>query len=182
MVVKLSPDGEHLWSTYVGGIGDEKAYGIAVDANSNILVTGYTQSSGWASGGWDVSYNGGERDAFVVKLATDGGHLWSTYLGGDGDADIGEGISVDEGGNVFATGLTDSSNWVSGGGDTIHGGSFDGFVVKLSTASTVTWVTTFAPSSCFAKRWNWLTRCRKKTPMTFTSSCLAGFARSWLGC
>jgi hypothetical protein len=44
-VVKLNPTGSALiYSTYLGGSGDDAAYGIAVDAAGNAYVTGYTES------------------------------------------------------------------------------------------------------------------------------------------
>ncbi len=136
-VVKLSPSGDHLWSTYLGGSEDDRGYGIAVDAAGNALVTGRTYSSGWVSGGWDTSHGGG-WDAFVVRLSPSGDHLWSTYLGG-GEWDFGFGIAVDMSGNALVTGYTFSSGWVSGGWDTSHGGSYDGFVVKLSPSGDHLW-------------------------------------------
>jgi hypothetical protein len=138
-VVKLSSSGEHLWSSYLGGNGDDQGRGIGVDASGNALVTGFTFSSGWVSGGWDTSYNGGDRDAFIVKLSSSGGHLWSSYLGGSSDWDIGENVAVDASGNVLVTGWTQSIGWVSGGWDTSWGGSNDGFVVKLSSSGGHVW-------------------------------------------
>ncbi|MCC7408049.1 MAG: SBBP repeat-containing protein, partial [Phycisphaeraceae bacterium] len=41
-VVKLSPTGGHLWSTYLGGSEETLGFGIAVDGSDNVLVTGYT--------------------------------------------------------------------------------------------------------------------------------------------
>jgi len=130
-VVKITSSGVHAWSTYLGAGSEENASGIAVDSADNLLVTGYTYSSGWVSGGWDTSQNG-NYDGFVVKLSSTGGHVWSTYLGGS-LGDYGSGIAVDRTDNVLVTGYTHSSDWVSGGWDTSHGGTsyYDGFVVKV---------------------------------------------------
>ena len=70
-VAKLSSAGAHLWSTYLGGTGDDYGYGIAVDDSGNPVVTGHTFSSGWISGGFDTSY-GGTGDAYVVKIYDSG--------------------------------------------------------------------------------------------------------------
>ncbi len=137
-VVKLSASGGHLWSTYLGGSEYEWGYGVAADAAGNVLVTGETESSGWVSGGWDTSYNGGSGDGFVVRLGASGGHLWSSYLGGS-DWDSGFGIAADAAGNALVTGRTDSPGWVSGGLDTSLGGLQDGFVVKLSASGGHLW-------------------------------------------
>jgi len=73
-----------------------------------------------------------------VKLSSSGAHLWSSYLGG-AYKDSGYGITVDGGGNILVTGATESSDWVSGGWDTSHGGFDDGFVVKLSGSGSYLW-------------------------------------------
>ena len=67
-VAKINDDGTLAWSTYLGGNGDDGGYGIAVDGDGNAWVTGDTQTTGFASGGFDTSYNGGE-DAFVAKIS-----------------------------------------------------------------------------------------------------------------
>ena len=136
-VVKLNTAGQHLWSTYLGGANDDFGWGIAVDGSGNCYVTGYSDSSGWVSGGFDTSPNG-SIDGYIAKLNTDGQHLWSTYLGGVND-DYGQAIAVDGSGNCYATGRTDSSGWVSGGWDTAYGGTFDGYAVKLDTNGGHLW-------------------------------------------
>ena len=142
-VVKVSPTGEHLWSTYLGGAGNEWGLGVAVDSAGNILVTGQTSSIGWVSGGFDTTYNGGGSDAFVVKLSPTGEHLWSTYLGGNSDdgGRFGNSIAVDADDNVQITGYTYSSGWVSGGFDATLNGVSDAFVVKLSPTGNHLWST-----------------------------------------
>ena len=138
-VAKLSSEGAHLWSTYLGGESSEEGYGIAVDGAGDVLVTGTTQSSDWVSGGFDTSLDGG-TDAFAAKLSGAGAHVWSTYLGG-GSSDLGSGIAADGSGNVLVTGYTQSSDWASGGFDTSQNGDRDAFVAKLSGAGAHVWST-----------------------------------------
>ncbi len=145
--VKLSPSGDHLWSTYLGGNADDRGQGIAVDAVGSVLVAGYTLSSGWVSGGFDLTQNG-NRDGFVAKLSPSGAHLWSTYLGGGG-SDYGKSIAVDTVGNVVVTGDTESTGWVSGGFDPNHnGGVWDGFVAKLSSLGQHVWSSYLGGANC----------------------------------
>ncbi len=68
-----------------------------------------------------------------LELILDPDLAWSTYIGGSSD-DYGHGIAVDPSGNVLVAGLTESSGWVTGGHNTVHNGSFDAFVVKISGA------------------------------------------------
>jgi len=139
-VVKLTPAGAHAWSTYLGGAAYDYGYGIAVDGSGNVYATGTTSSTGWTSGGWDTTGSGG-YDGFVVKLTPTGAHAWSTYLGGLYD-EYGQGIAVDEGGgNVYATGSTGSSGWISGGWKASWNGGTDGYVVKLTEAGAHAWST-----------------------------------------
>ena len=82
-VIKFSPAGQSLWSSYLGGNSDDSGTAIAVDHAGNVLVTGITYSEdSWVSGGYSTTHFGGGADAFVVKLNSAGQHLWSTYVGG----------------------------------------------------------------------------------------------------
>jgi hypothetical protein len=111
-VAKLSPAGSALvYSTYLGGSGFELGQGIAVDTSGNAYVTGYTTSTDFPTMNPLQPANGGGADAFVAKLNPTGSALvYSTYLGGSGD-DYGSGIAVDNSGNVYVTGNTDSTNF-----------------------------------------------------------------------
>ena len=136
----LTIDPEVAWSTYLGGSGDDYGSDITVDWLGNVFVTGETSSTGWVSGGWDTGFGGGETDAFVVKLSSSGGHVWSTYFGGS-ENDYGDSVATDDLGNVYVSGTTNSSGWVAGGYDTSYGGYYDAFVVKLSNAGSHIWST-----------------------------------------
>ncbi|MDY0166923.1 MAG: SBBP repeat-containing protein, partial [Thermoguttaceae bacterium] len=138
-VAKLNAAGQHVWSTYLGGSGDDGAVGVAVDTSGNTLVTGWTFSAGWTAGGFDTEFNG-NADAFVVKLSAAGGHVWSTYLGGSG-WDHGRGIATDAANSVLVTGWTSSAGWVGGGFDTTYNGNTDAFVTKLTSAGGHSWST-----------------------------------------
>jgi hypothetical protein len=95
-VTKLSPDGGAIvYSTFVGGTGDESGEDIAVDASGAAYVTGFTVTPMTGSppssdfpvtpGAFDANFNGGD-DAFVAKLSADGSALvYSTFLGGTGE-------------------------------------------------------------------------------------------------
>ena len=146
-VVKLSSNGDHLWSTYLGGSNSDYAYAVSADSLGNVYVCGSTYSANWVSGGWDTNL-GGSDDGFALKLSSNGNHIWSTYLGGS-DYDYSNGIAVDDAGNVFVSGYTYSDNWVSGGWDTINDNSFyaEGFALKLSSNGDHLWSTYLGGSS-----------------------------------
>jgi hypothetical protein len=142
-VVKLSPTGTVLYSTYLGGGGDDTANAIAVDPTSGVaVVTGATTSSNFPLFGtpFQTVLRGG-NDAFVTKLASDGASLvFSTYLGGDQD-DLAFGVALDATGAAHLTGSTLSSTFPNNSAVLClnpKAQSTDAFVVKLSAdGSTV---------------------------------------------
>lgn len=123
-VTKLNATGTALlFSTYLGGNGDDAVTGIAVDASGSVYATGATTSQNFpvTSGALQTTNSGptadsgaSERvvgDAFVTRLKPDGsGLVFSTFLGGQGD-DAGHAIAVDAAGNVFVGGSTASNNF-----------------------------------------------------------------------
>jgi hypothetical protein len=135
-VAKFSPDGGTLiYSTFLGGTGNDQSYGIAVDASSNAYVIGYTASSNFPTtpGAYDTSFNG-VYDIFVAKLSPDGAMLgYSTFLGGAAD-DWGRDIAVDGSGSAYVTGYTASPDFPTtpGAYDTSFNGIHDVVVAKLS--------------------------------------------------
>ncbi len=106
-VAKLNPQGTALlYSTYLGGTGDDQAAGIAVDASGNAYVTGYTSGAFPLAAALQSNYGGGPADVFVSEINARGTALvYSTYLGGSG-SDSGAGIAVDSAGNAYVTGHT----------------------------------------------------------------------------
>jgi len=138
-VVKLSPAGSGLvFSTLVGGGGDEIGWGIALDSQGNSFVTGRTQSPDFPAtpGAYDTTYNGG--DAFVAKLnATGRGLLYATFLGGT-NWNEGWSIAGDAYGNAIVGGYTNSPDFPAtpNAYDTSFGGGSDAFVAKLNPAGS----------------------------------------------
>lgn len=115
-VTKLAADGiTPVFSTYIGSDGAESAPGLALGADDSIYLAGFTSSSTFpVINGVDIGISGGglkgERDAYVVKLTTDGRIIYSTYIGG-ADSDGAVGIAVDASGNAYVAGYTFSSNF-----------------------------------------------------------------------
>ncbi len=135
-VAKLSAEGNRIvWCTYLGGSGDDRAFGIAVDNLNNVYVTGWTQSSNFPLVGAFQSKLSGGRDAFVVKLNSSGtAILYSTYFGGN-NYDQGNSIAVDSTGAAYVTGDTTSTNFPAVNAyQSAYGGQQDAFVAKLNPA------------------------------------------------
>src|SRR5207253_5332645 len=144
-ISELNPAGSALvFSTYLGGSTDDRAFAIALDSSGNIYVAGVTQSTDFptTSSAFQTTKQG-QSDAFITKLKSGGSNLtYSTLLGGTG-ADQANGIAVNSSGNAFVTGFTQSSDFptaspvqsilgISGGsacGSTVCA---DGFVTQLN--------------------------------------------------
>jgi hypothetical protein len=137
-IAKIDANGTLAWSSYLGGTNQEYGNGIAIDGSGNAWVTGGTRSSGWASGGFDTSHNGGNFDAFVAKINADGTLAWSSYLGGGSDDD-GDAIAIDGWGNAWVMGGTWGGGWAVGGFDTSFNGVQDAFISKINADGTLAW-------------------------------------------
>ncbi|GAB4413489.1 MAG: hypothetical protein OHK0039_20440 [Bacteroidia bacterium] len=84
VLVKLRPNLNNLiWSSFVGGNGEDAANSVKVDAQGNIFVAGGTASNNLPGiNGAYFSYQGGSTDGFVLKINANGNAvLAGTYLG-----------------------------------------------------------------------------------------------------
>jgi len=141
------------YSTYLGGSGLDGGNGIAVDAEGNAYVVGYTSSSNFptTAGASQTSFGGGTGfDTFVTKLNPTGSALvYSTYLGGSG-TDFGRRIAVDAGGNAYVVGQTTSNNFptTAGAFKTSFGGGYsDAFLTKLNPSGSALVYSTYLGGS-----------------------------------
>lgn len=147
-VTKLNADGTaQIYSTYLGGTDDDTGEGIAVDQNGHAYVSGFTSSTDFptTTGVFQPAYGGGANDAFISKFNADGTALiYSTYLGGS-DSDQSFGIAIDHSGNAYVTGETFSTDFPTTANafqPTFAGGVSDAFITKLNpTASALIYST-----------------------------------------
>lgn len=136
-ITKLNPTGSGLvYSTYLGGSGDDFGFGIALDPFTNAYVTGGTSSTNFPVVGAFQPTLAGSFDAFVTKLNSTGSAplLYSTYLGGSSiEATGAVGIALDSFNDAYVTSTTASPNFptTSGAFQTTLAGSDDAFVAKL---------------------------------------------------
>ena len=133
-VTKLDGNGALVWTTFLGGTGNDWASGIAADASGSLFVTG-TSSAAW--GAPMRAYAGGAYDAFVAKLDANGALTWNTFLGG-ADVDYSWSLTVDPSGNAVVAGQSDDA-W--GAPIRAWAGNYDGFVAKVDTNGALKWNT-----------------------------------------
>ncbi len=135
-VLRLDAAGAVVYSTYVGGSGEDRGYGIDVTNAGQALITGNTLSTNFptSANAFDATFNGGGApDAFMVQLSHAGASLlYGSYLGGNGD-ERGNTIVSDGADRVYVAGYTWSANFpTTPDGDTTLDGGQDAFVAALT--------------------------------------------------
>ena len=129
-----------VFSSFLGGSGQESATDVVVDPDGNIYITGMTASADFPVQGGVQGALSGSTDAFVTKVAADGTSLlFSTYLGGsdrenvDGSGNATGGIAIDTDRNVYVAGVTLSPDFpLVNPVQLANGGNGDAFMTKLT--------------------------------------------------
>ena len=175
-ITKFNADGTSLlYSTFIGGSGNETPHSIVCDENGDLFIYGITSSTNFPMSGtsFDISFNGGPNenenslsfngtDIYIARLSADGSNLLaSTYVGGSqtdglntgslnynyGDQFRGE-ITLDENGNVYVSSTTYSSDFPTvNANQGFLNGNQDAVLFKMPpTLNTLTWSTYFGGS------------------------------------
>jgi hypothetical protein len=148
-VVKLDATGTNvIYSMLVGGAGRDYGRDLALDANGNPVLVGYTVSTNFpvTPDALQSLFNGVTNstvaeDAFIVRAQTDVGELlYATYLGGT-NSDQATRVAIDAAGAVYVAGLTRSSNFPRTSTNFVsavqtNNANADAFVMKFSPALT----------------------------------------------
>jgi hypothetical protein len=108
----LSPSSQIIYTTYIGGSGDENFGGMTVDSKGNVYITGSTASSDFPlanAAQTALAGTAAEPDAFALWLTPTQTLQYSTYFGGS-ETDIGKAIAVDPSGKIWIAGNTQSTD------------------------------------------------------------------------
>jgi len=134
-VAKFTLSGQLLYSSRIGGSQSENPSDIVVDQAGNAYVTGLTISADFPIvNGFQRSFGGGFSDAFILKLDPYGNMVYSSFLGGSGGEEGGGGIAVDNSGNAYVVGVTDSLDFPTvNASQSSNAGGADAFVAKINT-------------------------------------------------
>jgi hypothetical protein len=120
-LAKYDSAGNTEWIRQFGSSGSDTIYGVAIDSNNNVYITGLT------AGSLDNETNAGGNDAFLAKYDSDGTKVWTKLLGTSAN-DHSNGVAIYSNNTVYITGRT-------GGdldGETNAGGDSSAFLSKYN--------------------------------------------------
>ncbi|MBI5294234.1 MAG: SBBP repeat-containing protein [Chloroflexi bacterium] len=137
-VAKLDPNGNLLWNTFLGDASDDYIYGLALDVDGNVYVTGEAGSAFTCAPTPCTISPYEDVDSFTAKLDGAGNLVWITFSGGTG-AETGTGIAVDSSGNVFVVGSSGSTWGLPE--SPFAGGNSDAFAAIYDTNGNLVWNT-----------------------------------------
>lgn len=128
-------EGKLVYATRVGSDAMTAALRIKTDEKGRAFVTGLTKGPGLpvTDDAVQTRFGGGDSDAFLVSIDSDGRVSYGTFLGGDG-ADVGNALELDEGGRVLVGGTTTSTDFPGQNGS--GRGNADAFISSWRLSDT----------------------------------------------
>jgi hypothetical protein len=149
-IAKFTADGSALeYSTYFGGSGPDRGFGIAVDENGSAYACGQTGSANMPTfNALQPTYGGGVSDAFVIKLDPTGAQLlFSTFLGGSSDERALD-CRLDASRALYIAGTTGSADFPTAAAvQPTFGGIRDAFLAKMDSAGSTLLFSTYLGGS-----------------------------------
>lgn len=139
-LVKIDPFGDVIWARKEGGNMSENAFGVTVDHQNNVILTGQFQGTSSIanqtfSSVIDPVTNAVSFDFFISKYDASGNPIWAK-VGAAKKEDRGLAVAVDSQDNIFLTGQY--SDTLSFGGNVYNNNGFNvGFVSKISPTGQV---------------------------------------------
>ncbi len=135
-LVKYNSAGTEQWVKTGGSSGADQANSVVTDVSGNVFITGKSAKA-TTFGSFSLPDHGND-DVFVVKYSSAGVEQWFYQPTGNSN-DSGNGIAVDNGGNILITGYYGNTLVVGSTTLARGGGGSDTFVLKLSTSGVPTW-------------------------------------------
>lgn len=121
-----------VWATYIGGSSADGAFSLKRNSAGEIIAGGGTSSTNFpvTAGSWHTTYQGGSADGWVVKLNSSGStELAGTYVGTSSYDQV-YFVEKDDEDDVYFTGQTMGSYFVTAGVYTEPNGRQ--FITKLT--------------------------------------------------
>jgi hypothetical protein len=135
MLLRLDPGrNEVAYSTFLGGTNRDACWGIDVDQEQNVYVTGYSMSLDFPTHApLQSEHAGGGKDVIIAKFDADGQFVYSTYWGGS-EVDAGQNLALDDEGNLYIVGATGSDDFplLNAMERLYGGGEKDAFLMQLN--------------------------------------------------
>lgn len=149
VIFKINPDMSNMiWSTYIGGNGNDSAYGLRLAENNNVFVTGSAADNSFPSAPNSAIPNfvGGTNDGFVIELSADGSTLLNGSFFGSEAKDESFFIDIDSDGFVYIYGQNQGIIPIS---ETCYGNENSAqFIAKFdSNLENIVWQTTIGTGS-----------------------------------
>lgn len=139
-VAKYDSSGNHIWAQRIGGTSSDEAYGVTVDDNNNIYVTGWMNGTVDFDNGPDIlalSNPGGPWDSYCVKYDPAGQVQWVRGIQGAGSQRGMSTVYLD--GHVYCYGVFTGQLVVDGIPSVTSFGGQDDYLCKLDTSGVVKW-------------------------------------------
>lgn len=143
-VAKYDNQGVALWAVRAGGTDFDNPYGLAIDGDGGVFITGAFESATAGFGSTTLTLIG-QMDVFVAKLsAVDGSFQWAKRYGNNdfqaNAREWGKAIACDAAGNAYVSGCFDDYFTVPGLTQ-LQGCSqyYDDFLLKLDTDGNGIW-------------------------------------------
>jgi hypothetical protein len=155
-IAKLDTAGTVVWAVSEGGTGDDRGYGVALDASGNVYICGIYSSNFTYGAGANAKAitSAGSTDIFGAKYSSTGTFQGISVAGGLA-TDRANAIAVDNNGNVIIVGFYSQPAGGGGGGGGQNGpaafgnisltnvGAGDAFVASANASGTWQWAKGF---------------------------------------
>lgn len=136
-IIKLDTSGDLDWQSSFGGSQEDEIHEIVVRENGDLMLGGYTLSDDW-----DVTYNHGAYDCWIISIDSLGNLKWEKTYGSSGFDEIYSIIEYSENEFIFAGRTSSTDGDVAGGTN----GANDYWIGAIDTMGSLIWETTVGGS------------------------------------
>jgi hypothetical protein len=142
-LIKIDPLGSLVYSTYLGGVGQDVVTSVAVSSNGSAFLTGRTCSLNFPVSNAIQPMLKGSCDLFVSKADASGALIYSTFFGGSDNEEPTD-LAIDRHGNLYLTGDTFSKDFpVMNPIQAQNAGNVDVFITKLNADTSAVLYSTY---------------------------------------
>lgn len=137
-IVKMDTSGSYQWHYIATDAGYNSVQKLASDDNGNIYAAGYIQTFTTTFGNGDTSLIAlGDRDAYLLKLDTDGNFDWIRQGQSNGWFFPG-GLTVFDD-NIYLTGYYTDEGYITDVDTLFHSGDNDFYLLNVNTNGDLDW-------------------------------------------